>query len=101
MSDKTYIELRKNDKKQVQISIWRSTGSQFIPSAAFYEVKGSRKDNVIVSRSSASIDNNKVYALITPTVTASAAEYDINWELRKDDGSVNNHCTKLLVLDNC
>lgn len=101
MSDKTYIELCKNDKQTVQINVWRDTGESITPSAAYYEVKGSEKDNVIVPKSEAGIAGNEVYALITTTVTASASEYDIYWELRKFDGDVANHCTKLLVIDTC
>lgn len=99
--DNTYIELNKNDKKTVQISVWRATGSKFIPSGASYEVKDSRKDTTIISKSSANVNSNNIYTEITSTVTASANQYDLNWELRKDDGSIYNHCTKILVLDNC
>jgi hypothetical protein len=101
MSDKTYIELCKNDKREIQISSWTGTGLQFIPSAAFYEIKGSKKDNVVVSRSQASISGNNIYTKITTAVTASAAEYDMYWEIHKDDGTTTNHCTKLLVLETC
>lgn len=101
MSDKTYIELCKNDKPTVQISVWRDNGEPISPSAAYYQVKGSEKDNIIISRSPASIDGNKVYTKLGLSVTASAAEYDLYWELRKDDGDLANHCTKVLVIDTC
>ena len=105
MSEKTYLELCKNDKKTVQISVWRDTGEKLSPSAAYYTVKGSEKDNTIVSRSQAQIANapnqNQVYTQIGPTVTASAAEYDIYWEINTNDGDKANHCTKLLVIDTC
>ena len=105
MTEKTYLELCKNDKKTVQISVWRDTGEKLSPSAAYYEVKGSEKDNVVVPRSQAQISNppnyNQIYTQIGPTVTASAAEYDIYWEVHTDDGDQTNHCTKLLVIDTC
>ena len=103
MADKTYIELCKNDIKTVSIDIWKDTGVQLIPSAAYYEVKGSAKDNVIVQRTQASIvvNDNRVYTKIGTSVTASAAEYDIYWEIHKDDGDVFHHCTKCLVIETC
>ena len=101
MSDKTYIEICKNDKKTVQLSVWTTEGIKLIPSAAYYEVKDSKKNKVIISKSPANIDDNKVYTKITTTVTASANEYDLYWELRRTDGDVDNHCTKILVIDTC
>jgi len=104
MSDKTYIELCKNDEPTVQINVWRDNGESFTPSAAFYQVKGSERDNVIVSRTDITtngIDGNKVYTKISLAVTASAAEYDLYWELHKNGGDVANHCTKMLVVDTC
>jgi len=105
MTEKTYLELCKNDKKTVQISVWRDNGEKLSPSAAYYEVKGSVKDNIVVPRSQASISNppnyNQIYTQIGPTVTASAAEYDIYWEVHTDDGDQTNHCTKLLIIDTC
>jgi hypothetical protein len=35
------------------------------------------------------------------SVTASAAEYDLYWEIHKSGGDVANHCTKVLVVDTC
>ena len=105
MAEKTYIELCKNDKQTVQVSVWSDTGEKVSPSAAYYAVKGSEKDNIIIPRSVASVslppNDNQIYTQIGPTVTASAAEYDIYWELHKDGGDVANHCTKLLVIDTC
>jgi hypothetical protein len=99
--DKTYIEVCKNDKRDIQLNIWKNDGTSFSPSAAYYEIKGAERDNVIVSKSPASVDNNKVYFKITTSVTASAALYDIYWELHKETGVIDNHCTKLMVLETC
>ena len=101
MSEKTYIELCKNDLPTVQINVWRDNGQPLSPSAAYYKVHGSEKDNVIVPRSEASLDGNKVYTKLGLSVTASAAEYDLYWELHYDDDSLANHCTKVLVIDTC
>ena len=101
MSDKTYIELCENSKETVQIEIWRQDGSEYNPSGAYYEIKGREKDNTIVPRSSASIDGNKVYTKVGLSVTASAAKYDLYWELRDSSGDMKPHCTKLLVIDTC
>lgn len=101
MPDKTYIELCKNDIPTVQINIWKDNGDLVSPSAAYYEVKGSRKDNIIISRSSATVNSNQVYTQLGLSVTASAAEYDIYWEIHKSGGDVANHCTKVLVVDTC
>jgi len=103
MADKTYIELCKNDKKTVSIDIWKDTGEEIIPSAAYYEVKGSIKNNTIVPSLSANIvpNDNRIYAKIGLSVTASAAEYDIYWEIHKSDGDTFHHCTKCLVIDTC
>ncbi len=102
MSDKTYIELCKNSKSTVQINIYRgSTGVPFMPSGAYFEIKGRMKDNVIIPRSPANVYQNQVWAKVTQAVTASAAEYDLYWELRRDDGDITPHCTKILVIDTC
>jgi hypothetical protein len=103
MADKTYIELCKNDVKTVSIDIWRDTGEEIAPSAAFYTVKGSAKDNIIVPRTAATLvsGDNRVQAKITTSVTASATEYDIYWELHKDGGDTFHHCTKCLIIETC
>lgn len=99
---KTYIELCKNDKRFVKIDMWNNAGLAISPSAAYYEIKGSEKDNVIVPRAAAGVDGNEVYAFVTEAVTASAAEYDIYWEMKRfNTGELSNHCTKLLVIDTC
>lgn len=101
MADRTYIELCKNDKRTIQLDIRTSTGVEVVPSAAYYMVNGSLKDNTIVSKSPATVNGNKVSAQITTTVTASAAQYDLYWEIRQSGGDVKNHCTKILVVDTC
>jgi hypothetical protein len=102
MSDKTYIELNKNNKSTIQINVYdRATGQPFYPSGAYYIVKGTRKDNTIISRSAAKVHQNHVWTTITQTITASAAEYDIIWEIHRTDGDITNHCTKVLVVDSC
>jgi hypothetical protein len=99
---KTYIELCKNNKSTIQINIWnRFTGAPFYPSGVFFEVKGSAKDNIIISRSPANVYKNEVWATITQSVTASAANYDLYWEIHRYGGGITNHCTKVLVLDIC
>jgi hypothetical protein len=100
MADYTYIEVFQNSKPTVQINAWnRDTGNPFYPSAAYYTVKGSRKENTLIPRTSATVNGNQVYTRITTTITASAAEYDVNWEIRKSGGDVQFHCTKLLVVE--
>lgn len=94
--DRTYQELTKNDKRWVDLKINRDTGEAYIPSAAYYEVKGTEKQNLVVPRSVATIGNNRISAFMTETVTASAAEYDLIWEIRKNQNK-NYHCTRLLV----
>jgi len=102
MADRTYIELCKNDKATIQINMWKkTTGTPFYPSGAFYTVKGALKDNVVVPKSSARNYRNEVWATITQTVTASAALYDVYWEIHRTDGDITNHCTKLNVSDEC
>jgi len=101
MSEKTYIELCKNEKKTVQIRVWTDEGNTVNPSAAYYQVKGRKKDNTIVPRSAATVNGNTIYTRITQTVTGSAAPYDLYWELRKAGGDVEHHCTKILVIDTC
>lgn len=102
MSAKTYIELCKNNKSTIQLNVWnRSTGKPFVPSGAYYEVRGTRKNNVLISRSSARVFSNQIWTTITQTITASAAEYDVIWEIHRSDGDVTNHCTKLLVIETC
>jgi hypothetical protein len=102
MGDNTYIELNKNNKTTIQINAWnRATGQPFYPSGAYYLIKGTRKDNIIIPRSPARVYQNQIWTTITQTITASAAEYDIIWEIHRIDGDITNHCTKLLVIDTC
>jgi hypothetical protein len=102
MADKTYIEICKDSKATIQINMWRkTTGTPVNPSGAYYTVKGAEKDNIIVPRSPARNFNNEVWATITNTVTASAALYDVYWEIHRVDGDITNHCTKVLVIDTC
>lgn len=102
MSSKTYIELCKNNKSTLQLNLWRkSNGEPFYPSGAYYSVNGSDKNNSLISKSSANVYENHVWATITNTITASAAEYDLIWEIHRYDGNINNHCTKILVIDTC
>ena len=94
--DRTYQELTLNDKRWLRINITRDNGELYAPSAANYEVRGSLKQSVIIPSTPATINGNKISARITETITASAAEYDLIWEIRKD-GDINYHCTELLV----
>lgn len=102
MSDKTYIELCKNNKSTLELNLWRrSTGEPFSPSGAYYSVKGSEKDNILIPKSLANVNENKVWATLTSSITASAAEYDVYWEIHRYDGDITNHCTKVLVVPTC
>ena len=47
---------------------------------------------------SASVNQNRVTAFINETVTVSAADYDIHWQLEKN-GNTHYHCTRLLVTE--
>lgn len=104
MADKTYIEICKNSKSTIQLNISnRSTGSPYNGiSGAYYEIKGAAKDNTLISRTPVTgHSGNQVWITVTQTITASAASYDLYWELRRDDGDVTPHCTKVLVSDAC
>ena len=94
--DRTYQELTQNDRRWVDLKINRSTGEAYAPSAAYYEVKGTQRKNIVVPRTVATVNQNRVSAFITETVTASAAEYDLIWEIRKNQNT-DYHCTRLLV----
>jgi hypothetical protein len=82
----------------VDLNINRKTGEAYVPSGAAFEVRGHEKQNIVVPRTNAGITFNKVSAFITETVTASAGDYDIHWEIRKN-GDTNYHCTRLLVVE--
>lgn len=100
--DKTYQELELNSKQTVGVKIWDKNGEEFYPSGAYYTVKGTEKQNTVVSRRQASVNGNRVYTQIGLSVTTSAAEYDLLWEIRKDKvTSKKFHCTKLLVNGAC
>jgi len=101
MPDNTYIELNQNNKSTVQLNIYRqSTGEPFSPSGAYVEIRGAEKDNIVVAKKPASVSNNQVWTTITQTVTASAAEYLLEWEIHRFDGDITNHYTKVLVIEN-
>lgn len=103
MADKTYIEICKNSKSTIQLEISnRSTGSPFdsILSAS-YSIRGSAKDNLLIPKTPANNYENQVWATITQTITASAANYDLYWEIHRIDGDITTHCTKVLVSDAC
>jgi len=94
--DLTYQELNKNDRRWIDLKINRQTGEAYAPSAAYYEVRGHDRQNVLIPKTQATISNNKISARITETITASAGDYDIRWEIFKE-GNKNYHCTRLLV----
>jgi hypothetical protein len=94
--DLTYQELQLNDRRWIDLKINRKTGLPYSPSAANYTVRGTENQNVVVPEQVATVNANVLSAKITETVTASAAEYDIIWEIFKD-GDKNYHCTRLLV----
>ena len=96
--DRTYQTLNKNDRRFVDLNIDRKNGEAYVPSGASFEVRGHEKHNLVVPRTTATITFNKASALITETVTASAGDYDIHWEIRKN-GNKNYHCTRLLVVE--
>lgn len=103
MSDKTYIEICKNSKSTIQLNITnRSTGVPFdgILSAS-YLVRGAAKDNLLIPKTPAQNIGNQVWTTITQTITASAASYDLYWEIHRWDGDITTHCTKVLVSDAC
>lgn len=98
----TYITLTKNSKATIQLNIWkRNTGQPFSPSGAYYSLKGALKDNILIPRSVASVNENNIWTTITSAITSSAAEYDLNWEIHRYDGDITYHCTKVLVTENC
>lgn len=100
--DRTYIELCKGNRSTVQINIWKkTTGSPFYPSGAYFTVKGSAKDTIVIPKTKARNYKNEVWATITQTVTSSAGLYDLYWEIHRYDGDITNHCTKVLVTDEC
>jgi len=95
--DKTYIELNKNDKPTVQINAWTTDGNSFSPSAAYYTIYGARKNNELISKTPATVSSNHISARLELSITASASEYEINWELHKNGGDIIHHCTEVLV----
>lgn len=98
--DYTYIELKKNNKSTIQINLSkRDTGYPFYPSGAYYQVRGSLKNNVLIPRTAARVYRNQMWTTITQSITSSAAEYDLMWEIHRHDGDITNHCTKLLVTE--
>lgn len=102
MSEKTYIELCQNNKSTVQLNVWkRDTGEPFYPSGANVEIKGSAKDNLLIPKYPARVYQNQIWTTITTSITSSAAEYDLYWEIHRYDGDITNHCTKVLVVDTC
>lgn len=102
MTDRTYITLCKNNRSTVQVNMWKkTTGEPFYPSGAYFTVKGTEKDTVVMPKTKAGSYRNEVWATITQTVTASAASYDLYWEIYRYDGDITNHCTKILVVDDC
>ena len=82
----------------MDLNINRKTGEAYVPSGANFEVRGHEKQNIVVPSTNAGITFNKVSAFITETVTASAGDYDIHWEIRKNKNT-NYHCTRLLVVE--
>lgn len=102
--DRTYQELTQNDRRIVDLNINRKTGVAYTPSGASFEVVGHEKQNSVVPLTPATVLYNRVSAFITETVTASAGDYDIKWEIRKETAKgiptiKNYHCTRLLVIE--
>jgi hypothetical protein len=102
MGEKTYIELCKNNKSTIELSLFKwGAGEPFYPSGAFYSVRGSIKNNILIPRTLANVYRNQVWATITQSITASAGGYDLYWEIHRFDGDITNHCTKVLVTEIC
>lgn len=96
--DRTYQELTQNERRIVDLNINRKTGMAYTPSGGSYEVVGHEKQNIVVPLTPAVVLYNRVSAYITETVTASAGDYDIKWQIRKNKNT-NYHCTRLLVTE--
>jgi hypothetical protein len=95
----TYQELALNDKRTIELTAYTTTGEAFIPSGASYLVRNLRHA-IIISKTDALINANKIYFQISLSITASAGEYEVIWELRKN-GDFLYHCTRLLVNEAC
>lgn len=99
--DKTYITLNQNNRSTIQLNVWkRNTGQPFYPSGAYYSIKGALKENILVPRSLARTHKNNVWTTVTSVITASAAEYDLYWEIHRYDKDITFHCTKIIVVGN-
>jgi hypothetical protein len=93
----TYQELKLDDKRQMELTIYTTNGDAFLPSGASYIVRNLRH-SIVIPKTSASVDANKIHTQIPLTVTSSAGEYEVLWEIRKGNERFH-HCTRLLVDD--
>ncbi len=99
MADHTYQELNLNEIRAVQLTIEDNTGVDFAPSAAYVSINDAL-GNEVVTRQAAVITNNNVYTTVGTTTTSAEGNYQIIWELLKDNYTYY-HCTVLDVIPIC
>jgi hypothetical protein len=95
----THQELALNDRRNVELTAYTTTGDEFLPSGASYLIRN-LKHSTVIPLTSAYVNRNKIHTQIPLTVTASAGLYEILWEIRKN-GETFYHCTRLLVNEAC
>jgi len=76
----TYQSFYQNEVRALELTINDQDGNDFIPSAAYAQVK-TDKGVQVVAEQSAQVDSNQVRTIIGTTVTATAGEYKVIWRI--------------------
>lgn len=95
----TYLTVYENEQRAVELTIRDNDDVAYTPDSATYVIKDSN-GTVIVASATCMIDENKIYFMVTDTVTALPGEYDVIWTINKVSGAntyIFHHKTKLVV----
>jgi hypothetical protein len=90
----TYQAFYINEVRDLQLTIHDQDGASFAPSAAAVNIKNENGTTVVAA--SAAVSENVVTKNIDTTVTGTAGDYKVIWQIKKD-GNTYYHVTKLEV----
>jgi hypothetical protein len=96
---RTYMSLYQNEERAAEITVRDQDDVDFEPSGAYATIVDS--DGVeVVAEAACLVVSNKVYTLVSDTVTAIPGKYEIIWRIMKTAGEIEYkyfHKTELIV----
>ncbi len=95
----TYLTVYEDEQRAVELTIRDNDDVAYTPDSATYTIKDSNGVE-IVAETTCMVDENKIYFMVTDTVTALPGEYEVIWKITKVSGAntyIFHHKTKLTV----